>query len=1190
MKPAPLVTIAIPAFNPQFFQTALQSALNQTYANLEVIVCDDSGGNEIREIVDACEVPVSIRLRYVRNPQRLGFQANLMACAQEASGDYLKLLCDDDQLLPECITQQIVGFIDHEDVNLVTGQRQFYDGDYILLSDRVENCCFSTGVTLFKGEDLLGILESSLVNFLSGLSGALLRTRHALEYLPALTQIGEGFIACLDFALFACLLRRGNLVVVGQVLSLERLHPARLSDQTPVKAAVMTELDWLKQMLALRSGEPAPAPGWVRYLALVDATEGHAYAWEETALGRQLGFIQTMVHTRVGVKSDSFVDMYREWLSCRRLKPAQQRLLDARLQGWSWRPRIVPIVLDSEGDVPALEETLKSIRHQTYAAEHVVVLSQLQHAPFDGVRHIRLDDEPVAQFNRLLAQLDNADWIYLVRAGDRLNELALLLLAERMVEMPDVRCLYSDEGGLRDDVSVEPVFKPDFNLDLMRSYPYVGRVLALQRQRMIELGGMQHGFGELGVHDLVWRLVESNGPHAIGHIAEVLVESALCLSQWLTQPQIIEQNPRVLAAHLQRLGAPHRIRAGSQPMINRVDYLHDEPAMVSIVIATRDELGSLERCVESLLEKTACQRYEVLIVDNGSTAVDACNWLSAMEQMGSDKLRVLHCDHGDNLAAVQNFAAGHARGDYLLFLSPYSIVVSPDWLDELLNHAQRPEVGVVGGRLVSPQGRIEGTAQVLGLRGAVGVPNRGELLNTSGYMQRQQTVQNFSAVGIDCLLVRKKVFDDLHGLDEQNLAQALNGADFCLRVKQSGYLVVWTPYAELMRVVPSSAFTPAPKVLQAEQKSFYQRWLPVIARDPAYNPNLSLGTSNFSLEPGFKDGWDPFSRQLLPKILAIPINTTAVGHYRVAQPFRELEAAGRVVGHLSYHTPTDIDLERCSPDVIVLQGRYSQNAVDEVERVKNCSHALRIFELDDYVIDVPKKNAHLRKAEVGVDKIVRRGIGLCDRVVVSTQPLADALRDMHHDIRVVPNMLAPHLWTGLTSQRRTSRKPRVGWGGGTSHDGDLAIIADVVRLLANEVEWVFFGMCPPALRPFVHEFHPSIGLEAYPAKLASLNLDLALAPLEFHIFNDCKSNLRLLEYGACGYPVICTDTEAYRGYLPCTKVVSNSTEEWLEAIRMHLSDPDASYRMGDALREEVLRDYMLKGNNLNYWVEGWLPN
>lgn len=1189
MKSAPLVTIAIPAYNPQFFQPALQSALNQTYAPLEVIICDDSGGDEIRQLVDACEVPATTRLRYVRNPHRLGFQGNLLACAQEATGEFLKFLCDDDQLLPECVAQQIVGFVDHEDVNLVVAQRQFCDADYLLLSERLENCCFSTGVTLFKGEDLLATLESTLINFLSGLTGALLRTRHALEYLPALTQVGDGFIARLDFALFACLLRRGNLVVVSQVLSLERLHPARLSNQLSVSNAVMTELGWLKQMLALRSGEPAPAPGWVRYVALADAVQGQPYAWEETGLGRQLGFIQTLIQSRVGSESDSFTDLYQEWLSCRHLNPAQERLLGARVQSWSWRPRIVPIVLDVDGDTQALNVTLKSIRQQFYAAEQIVVLCGSSQTDGDDVRHVLLEEDQVAQFNRLLAELHDADWVYLVRAGDRLNECALLLLAERMVEMPDVRCLYSDEGGLRDDLSVEPVFKPDFNLDLMRSYPYIGRVLAFERQRALALGGIADGFGDLAVHDLVWRLVETNGPHAVGHVTEILVESTLRLSQWLMQPQVVEHNRGVLAAHLQRIGAPHRIRSGSMPLINRVDYLHDQPAMVSIIIATRNDLNTLEQCVESLLEKTANTRYEVLVVDNASTAADARNWLSAMEQIGGDKLRILRCDYGDNLAAVHNFAAGQARGDYLLFFSSYNRIVNPDWLDELLNHAQRPEVGVVGGRQVSSQGRIEGTALVLGLRGAIGVPNRGEPLSTPGYMRRQQTVQNFSAVSIECLLVRKKIFDDLSGLDEQDLSQVLNGTDLCLRVRESGHLVVWTPYAELVRAVPASAPHPTPSVLLAEQKSFYQRWLPLVARDPAYNPNLSLGTSNFSMEPGFKDGWDPFSRQILPKVLAIPINATAVGHYRVSQPFLELEAAGRVVGHLSYHTPSDIELERCSPDVIVLQGRYSQGAVDEVERVKHASRAFRIFELDDYVIDVPKKNAHIRKAEIGVDKLVRRGVGLCDRVVVSTQPLADALRDMHHDIRVVPNMLAPHLWVGLTSQRRTSRKPRVGWGGGTSHDGDLAIIADVVRLLADEVEWVFFGMCPEALRPFVHEFHSGVGLQAYPAKLASLNLDLALAPLEFHIFNDCKSNLRLLEYGACGYPVICTDTEAYRGYLPCTKVVSNSTEEWLEAIRMHLSDPDASYRMGDALREEVLRDYMLQGNNLNYWAEGWLP-
>ncbi|MGE8323465.1 MAG: glycosyltransferase family protein, partial [Pseudomonas sp.] len=210
--------------------------------------------------------------------------------------------------------------------------------------------------------------------------------------------------------------------------------------------------------------------------------------------------------------------------------------------------------------------------------------------------------------------------------------------------------------------------------------------------------------------------------------------------------------------------------------------------------------------------------------------------------------------------------------------------------------------------------------------------------------------------------------------------------------------------------------------------------------------------------------------------------------------------------------------------------------------------------------------------------------------VVNEQALADALSSMHSDFRVVPNMLNPQAWLGLRSHRGTSTKPRVGWGGGTSHSGDLEIISEAVRELADEVHWVFFGMCPDELRPYIHEFHPVVSLAKYPAKLASLNLDLALAPLEFHIFNDCKSNLRLLEYGACGYPVICTDTEAYRGYLPCTRVLGNSTKEWVEAIRSHLADPQASYRMGDELREAVLRDYMLHDDNLRHWEWGWLAD
>jgi hypothetical protein len=208
---------------------------------------------------------------------------------------------------------------------------------------------------------------------------------------------------------------------------------------------------------------------------------------------------------------------------------------------------------------------------------------------------------------------------------------------------------------------------------------------------------------------------------------------------------------------------------------------------------------------------------------------------------------------------------------------------------------------------------------------------------------------------------------------------------------------------------------------------------------------------------------------------------------------------------------------------------------------------------------------------------------------VSTETLAEVMADMIEDIRVVPNMLPPARWAHLQGKRGRGEKPRVGWGGGTSHTGDLLLIKAVVQALASEVHWVFFGMCPDELRPYIHEYHASVPLEDYPAKLTSLDLDLAVAPLEQHIFNDCKSNLRLLEYGACGFPVVCTETRSYRGTLPVTLVSTNGTEEWIAAIRAHLADPVASAAQGQTLRETIHRDFMLHGPALQRWLDAWTP-
>ncbi|OYQ04328.1 glycosyl transferase family 2 [Pseudomonas mandelii] len=1190
MNQYPLVSIVIPAFNPRFFRQALESSLAQTYENVEIVICDDSSTDEIRDIVQSFADPVR-PVRYLRNPKRLGLQKNVLRCVKEARGTLIKVLCDDDRLFAPSIELQARVLIDHADVNVVFALRMFSDAGNFILPPRLDNCLFSPGDALLKGDDMLAIFEGTPKNFIGNLSSTLMRRADVLELLPALVQEDCGFVAMLDFALFVCLLRRGNMAVLNTVLSTERLYPERLSKTPEMVRAAAQELQWLTQMLTTRGGESAPASGWVRTVDLNKAAD-EPRQWEELCVVRVLGGRNTVVNGRVGGQSDSYADFYREWLAIRRFSDVEQQLMPQRLDSWAFRPQIVPIVIDSGADSAALNTTLQSISRQLYTPQAVVVLSDALCATDDRVVQLPFQADWAQQLNAVVPQLEGAHWFYLLQAGDTLRESALLILAERIAGSAGILCAYSDEGALVDGESIDPVFKPDFNLDLMRAYPYVGRTLAFERQRFMTLGGFDSAHGELAPHDLLWRLVEEAGPQTIEHIAEIQIESSQSFAAWLSLPEVIENNAGMVSAHLDRIGVAHSIRQEELPLINRIDYLHGARPLVSIIIQAGDSLYALQRCIEGLIERTAYGQYEILIVDSGTDDPAMLDWLEAMAQLGAAMLRVLRYAGDANDAAIRNFAASLAHGEYLLLLSAQTVICDSDWLDEMLNHAQRPEVGVVGARILSPEGSIVSAGLILGLAGPVGSPFYGEAAGSRGYMQRLHVTQNWSAVSNLCLMVRKQVFDELEQFDEVTFTQGLSDVDLCLRAGNDGYLIVWTPFASVVMGENTSLATSQDNVpaQMLEQENFYKKWLPKISRDPAYNPALTLGVSSFSLEPSLRNNWNPFCHRDLPLILGLPVNESAIGHYRVTAPLAELEAAGRIISRVAYESPSSVEIERLSPDTIVLQGRYGEGSAADILRMKKYSNALRIFELDDYIVSTPKKNSHARNKPVNTEQLLREGIGLCDRVVVTTQPLADALSSMHSEIRVVPNMLSPAPWATLTSHRRTSSKPRVGWGGGTSHTGDLEIIAEVVRELADQVEWVFFGMCPDALRPYVHEFHSTIGLQSYPFKLASLNLDLALAPLEFHIFNDCKSNLRLLEYGACGYPVICTDTEAYRGHLPCTRVYSNSTDEWLQAIRMHLADPDASYRMGDELREAVHRDFMLRGDNLNHWLWGWLPD
>jgi GT2 family glycosyltransferase len=785
-----------------------------------------------------------------------------------------------------------------------------------------------------------------------------------------------------------------------------------------------------------------------------------------------------------------------------------------------------------------------------------------------------------------------SEWLLIVRAGDTFQHSGVMIVALELVNTPACRAVYCDGLYRQSDGALSPALRPDVNLDYLLSFPLgMATNWLFHRRTLIDNNGFDTDFANAFEFAYVLRLIEQDGLAGIGHIAEPLLT--------IDAPSMVDEPDeiRALEKHLKARGYETGRVILHLPGRYRLDYGHSHQPLVSILVPTKDQLPVLRRCIESLLETTRYQNYEVIIIDNNSETPEALEWLAQLEQVGEDKVRIMRYPQPFNFSAINNAAAQAARGDYLVLLNNDTAIIEADWLDALLNHAQRPEVGIVGAKLLFPNKTIQHAGVILGLGGPAEHPFIGEKMDAAGYMERLQVDQNYSAVTAACLMIRKSVYDEVGGMDEENFKVSYNDIDLCLKVGNAGYLIVWTPHAVLMhegsvsqKKVDKQTQEAKRKRFVAEQDAMYAKWLPLLARDPAYNPNLSLvKPGGFKLTDA-QISWRPLaSWKPLTTVLAHPADAFGCGNYRVIQPFTAMQHAGLIDGSLSKGLMHVADLERYAPDVVLLQRQIGEERIDAMRRMKAFSSAFKVYELDDYLPNLPLKNVHRQHMPKDILRSLRRGLAHVDRFVVSTEPLAEAFAGLHPDIRIMQNRLPVSWWQDLQSQRRVGPRPRVGWAGGASHTGDLELIADVVRELANEVDWVFFGMCPESIRPYIKEMHAGVEIGRYPAMLASLNLDLALAPVEDNLFNACKSNLRLLEYGACGFPVICSDVRCYQDGLPVTRV-KNRFRDWVDAIRMHIADLDACAQAGDELRKVVQRNWMLEGANLQAWRTAWLPD
>lgn len=887
-----------------------------------------------------------------------------------------------------------------------------------------------------------------------------------------------------------------------------------------------------------------------------------------------------------------------DWLESRQMPPALLRQANARAAGQGRPAEVRVFVLDRTGLHTPLGRTIASLRAASRDRPfrldiHVVSRASRQDAgsaAWTGVEwHQREDGRLLDAVNEVAARRP-CDWLLLADAGDEFTVSGLQALVQEAAASPDTRAAYADGMMRTSSGGLAALLRPDVNLDLLLSMPAsLSRHWLFRRDVFVEAGGLDGSLGEAAELGLLLRLLETAGIGGLVHVHEPLL---------VTPPQVLQTSRAEIAAlerHLRNRGYANAVVEPHHPGCYRIRYGHAHTPGVSVIIPTRDQFPLLQRCVESVLEKTAYPHYEVLIVDNGSSEAAARAWLDGIEALGSPQLRVLRHPGGFDYAAMVNAAAAQARGEYLLLLDNDTAVLDGGWLEALLNHAQRPEVGVVGAKLLRPDGSVDQAGLVLGLSGPAGGAFVGERHDAPGYMHRLQVDQDYSAVSGSCLMVRKAVFEEVGGMAGGPLRNAFADLDLCLAVRQAGYLVVWTPHAVLLheggasrgRGKDGGAANPADVPAEALE-AVYAKWLPLLAHDPAYNRNLSLEGRGFELET---QAWlnPPVLVTGLPQVLALPADRAGCGYYRVIHPARAMVANGVADVRLGNRYLSPAELERLAPDAVVFQRQMLASQVEAQRRMCGFSRVFKVAELDDYLPNAPLKSIHRGQLPKDVRKTMAAALRQMDRLVVSTEPLAEALRDLHPDIRVARNRLPAEWWAHLRGGRRAGARPRVGWAGGAGHRGDLEMIADVVQALADEVDWVFMGLCPDRLRPYVHEFHPGVAIEDYPARLAALDLDLAIAPLEDNQFNRCKSNLRLLELGACGYPVVCSDVEAFRDGLPVTRVKPRF-RDWVEAIRMHLADLDATARAGEALREAVHRDWMLDPASARAWLACWMPD
>lgn len=447
-------------------------------------------------------------------------------------------------------------------------------------------------------------------------------------------------------------------------------------------------------------------------------------------------------------------------------------------------------------------------------------------------------------------KMATGDYIVLFDHDDFLHPSALYENMKAITEK-NADFIYTDENTFHETINdaFNPHYKPDFSPDYLRSINYICHLTTFSYDLYKNVGGFRREFDGSQDYDMILRLTEQ-AKHIV-HIPKILyywrAHANSVAMDIHAKNYCITSAKKALAEHLKRVGLKGTIEDGAFLSSYRIRYELKNKPLVSILIPNKDHVDELKRCIDSIITSSTYDNYEIIIIENNSVEESTFKYYKEIEN--NEKIRVVKWERKFNYSAINNFGATFAQGEYVLLLNNDVEVISHDWLEEMLMFVQRDDVGAVGAKLYYPNDTIQHAGVIIGIGGVGGHSHKYFPKNDYGYFARLVTVQDLSAVTAACLMVKKSVFDRLNGLDE-GFQVAFNDVDFCMRIRQAGYLIVYTPYAELYHYesISRGAEDTPEKVerFNGEIRRFQKRWGEELKKgDPYYNPNLSLEFEDF---------------------------------------------------------------------------------------------------------------------------------------------------------------------------------------------------------------------------------------------------------------------------------------------------------------------------------------------------------